>query len=55
MSGRVLERSTDAGKTWERSVAKPGSIMFYATLPSDGAPITDGFGNWYRLPNEEPQ
>lgn len=50
MNERRLERSTDGGKTWEPCTALRGSVMFWAALRPDGTPVTDGFGNWYRIP-----
>jgi hypothetical protein len=41
---RVIERSTDGGKTWSECVVRNRSLMWNV----GSVPVTDNFGNWYR-------
>ena len=46
MNGVAIERSTDDGETWTRSIVKPSSAIL--VHPQRTATYCDGVGNRYR-------
>jgi hypothetical protein len=42
---RIVEHSSDGGRTWTLVVAVPGSLVYTTRLPWH-----DGYGNSYREP-----